>query len=1022
MPILVTETTDEQPRVLLIGEQTALLRQVIHFFQENNLQVFVKNKKELNTKTNQEFEPGFFYKVFFLTSSEEIFENPTEIEKTMQFLENRQRNGGFITLIFSGITPIESNDSELNAWSQLSRAQRVFLENFRSTFPKADVFVGQDVVGLTGSFEPPITSFFTLFQEKKLVDPNIFLTLQTPEDFFEHIKNFLLHPKKNSPVFICGPKKNSGEVVRKIQEFYQDLSGVFLNITQPLVKPLESLTGFHVVSLHQSSVLEKIYAEIQTALLAAKQHQAQQTQSSFSEKKKSKKPSIAEEVTITREFVDLVGHHEPRVVPIYTPVIDNRLKKYEQRKEEINRKRQATKYLNNMPMSVSKKQSSSRTTKKAIQKNVKEQRMEEEIQRVFGQERASQKLERVTRKVEKTIKLEKKNSRRTVLVVFLTLLLGIGVVFGGFTGFFLITRQRATDQLITFAGNFSQPNFSLDDPEQQLEIKSLATSSHLLSSQTNLYQLILGKNNLSEASAVAEVGTEAAETVQTAQRIKGLIEGAFLDFSGKKTENTFQALTNIEGSVEDTYKQISLLQGQLKNADFNSLSQQQTEALTSFSNALQEKRKLLAMGEQVHQLFPTLLAQQGRRTYAVLLQNNEELRPTGGYLQSVALLTIEKGVLIDYQVFDVISLDTQFQGAIQAPVEISTYLGQSRLYLRDANWNPNFPQTAQQVSMFVEKSTGRKPDGVIALNLYSLQDLLRVLGPIEIPEYNETVNDKNLFERAEFHSEVKFVQSAQADYLTTVFNKVLKQMMAAPPEKAVDILSSFYGSLRDGQLFITENEKDQSSLLSSLGWQGEVTTPQCPAQLSDVPCVVDTMMQVEANVGANKANYYLERTIDHHIAISPGKISHERVITFKNTATSDTWPMGSYKSFIRFYVPKTAQIESMTINDQLAPQSFLVMKSDGDKNYFNILIEVPVQKTVKLKLDYFEPLAQTNNFSYAFFEQKQSGTGSDLLRILIEMDPTFHPVVVAPEAQISQSSIQFTTVRDHHQFVGVKFQ
>src|SRR6185369_13611221 len=119
---------------------------------------------------------------------------------------------------------------------------------------------------------------------------------------------------------------------------------------------------------------------------------------------------------------------------------------------------------------------------------------------------------------------------------------------------------------------------------------------------------------------------------------------------------------------------------------------------------------------------------------------------TGGYLHAVALLTVENGVLIDSQVYDVNTLDNMFQGLIQPPPEIQAYLGQNRWYLHDANWSPNFPQSAQQASVFVEKTLGRKPDVVVALNLYVLQDLLHNLGSVELPEYNEVITDKNLFE------------------------------------------------------------------------------------------------------------------------------------------------------------------------------------------------------------------------------------------------------------------------------------
>lgn len=93
-------------------------------------------------------------------------------------------------------------------------------------------------------------------------------------------------------------------------------------------------------------------------------------------------------------------------------------------------------------------------------------------------------------------------------------------------------------------------------------------------------------------------------------------------------------------------------------------------------------------------------------------------------------------------------------------------------------------------------------------------------------------------------------------------------------------------------------------MLHSLGWTGSLVEPQCPTRLSVVDCRVDVMAQVEANIGVNKANYYLDREINHKVIIDREKATHSRNITFTNNAKSNSWPKGTYKSYQRFYIDK----------------------------------------------------------------------------------------------------------------------
>lgn len=75
---------------------------------------------------------------------------------------------------------------------------------------------------------------------------------------------------------------------------------------------------------------------------------------------------------------------------------------------------------------------------------------------------------------------------------------------------------------------------------------------------------------------------------------------------------------------------------------------------------------LYALRETSRSLGETL-GSDSTKTYLVLLQNNMELRATGGFIGSFALITFENGKLIDANVFDVYSADGQLKGYVAPP-------------------------------------------------------------------------------------------------------------------------------------------------------------------------------------------------------------------------------------------------------------------------------------------------------------------------------------------------------------------
>jgi hypothetical protein len=1019
MSVFITETTAEKPRVLMVSQKQLLQERLARFFIAKGLDVVVKTPAQIlsHVANREPFSADQFYKILWIYEPSESLS--ADWSRLLAFFQQQEANLVVITHLMTQLVLPGRELPELR--EQLDFQERVFAQ-VRKKIPWALYLVGQDVLGKSDEILQVFSYVFASAQNGVVSWPSSSFHFQDENAFFESIEKYLLSPLRGSVILFQGKKRKAEEYVDFIGRLgwrvnMVDAEEVADETLSKVVKTRADVDGLVREILKKLAENEPVAARLVVGPPQAAE--AIVPQAEMAKRETILRQELTQEIALVSSAIFDASKF---VVPVVIPYIENRLKNYEKKMEELWKRNQFTQYWKSSLYQRHKHQSHQvRHANFAQSKQKKnpalhENDIEKELVKIFGEQRVQRKVGRVQKKVKNEIQVKKKQQKRNYFLLFLGS--GIGVFFGAaiLWGMFVLSRREVLQNLLHLA-----QAGSAEDTAGQETRTNLQRWQQLLSFQAESYRAILGKSAFSESAALAALAQESIDIYQLHAEANALTEQSFFDVTGQQSGDIPNTFLNLSQKNEELYKKLSLFQTQLKSLDTEVFSEADKKTIDDYLSTLQDQRKNFAIQEQLQQAWSGMLGFTGRKTFLVLLQNNQELRPTGGFLQSVALLTFDKGSLVDSQAFDVNEVDHQFGGQIAPPAEVQAYLGDHQWFLRDMNWDPNFPNTAQQTANFVEKALGKKIDGVIALNLFTLQDILKATGPVSLPEYNEVVSEKNLFDRAEFHSEVKLVQSAKTEYFSALLTKVLAQTAALPKENISPFLKAVYENLRSNQAFVYFRDGGENSLMENLGWGGDIRSPQCPSPLSDVPCAVDTMFQVEANVGVNKANRYLDRSITHTISISPTEVKHERVVVLKNNATSNSWPMGSYKAYIRFYVPDTAQLDNIKVNGAVVLPNQEVVREESGKKYFGVFVEVPIQQTSTLTLDYSEPLGMTTPFSYVFFEQKQSGTGSDPLTIQFTPDPSLHPAVVAPQAEVTSTMIRFTNPRDKNAFVGVKF-
>ncbi|KKU56307.1 MAG: hypothetical protein UX78_C0010G0025 [Candidatus Amesbacteria bacterium GW2011_GWA2_47_11] len=308
----------------------------------------------------------------------------------------------------------------------------------------------------------------------------------------------------------------------------------------------------------------------------------------------------------------------------------------------------------------------------------------------------------------------------------------------------------------------------------------------------------------------------------------------------------------------------------------------------------------------------------GDKTYIVLLQNNTELRPTGGFMGSYIRARFKDGGLVDWTAQDIYEPDGKLAGHVEPPYPVQEAFRQGWWRLRDSNWDPDFASAAATVAWFLEQGGEEKIDGVMAINLELVNSILKILGPVEVVTYGETVTDKNLYNLAQSYAEVDWKPGStqKRDFLGAVGTAVWERMKNIRPGQAVKLAGLVKAQLDKKQILVWIGEEKLQAEIREWGWDGGLGN-----------YYGDYLYIVETNLGANKANCCINRELRHEVEIGDGEL-RERIEVewqndnpFENPRPPYFWG-GDYIDYVRVVVPREARVVSVSVSgEKLRPQT-----------------------------------------------------------------------------------------------------
>jgi hypothetical protein len=378
----------------------------------------------------------------------------------------------------------------------------------------------------------------------------------------------------------------------------------------------------------------------------------------------------------------------------------------------------------------------------------------------------------------------------------------------------------------------------------------------------------------------------------------------------------------------------------------------------------------------------SLLGQDQGKTYLVLFENNMELRPTGGFIGSFGLISFDGGRLTDLAVNDVYSADGQLNGHVEPPTPIKKYLNEANWWLRDSNWDPDFPTSAKRAEWFLDKEIGKKFDGVVSVDLFPIRELLRITGPIFLADYNMDITPDNLYEKTQNEVQNDFFPGThkKASFITALSQTLLNEVSKLKANQMLGVLRSFYNGLNEKHVQVYLHDSISQQAFSSLNWDGGVILPGCGEG-----CYGDLAGIVEANVGVNKANYFVERSINMSVNVGNYEITRNLTLNLKNNANPVLGVSGKYTAYVRIFMPEDALVGSVKslngdIEDNLTPE---ITDVRGHKEV-GVLVDVLGGSSKKVEFSWSSRFnTATPASSYGLYFRKQAGTDNDPISVII---------------------------------------
>ncbi|MEM7031522.1 MAG: DUF4012 domain-containing protein [Chloroflexota bacterium] len=455
---------------------------------------------------------------------------------------------------------------------------------------------------------------------------------------------------------------------------------------------------------------------------------------------------------------------------------------------------------------------------------------------------------------------------------------------------------------------------------------------------------------------------------------------------------------------------------------------------------------------ELFKYIPQLIGMNGPRTYLVLIQNNDELRSTGGFISAIGKVTVHRGRMVSFNIQDSYNVDDFSQPYPDAPEPLYRFMKTEIWLARDANWSPDFPTSAETFMALYGIGNDVDVDGVIAVDQFALQHVVEAFEPIQVPEWPEPATRENIIDliRQSWSPEENVIGSkAAADAWWKNRKSFMSELLATMQQRVEQNPASVnWWKLTNAAFNVMERRHVQvwlpdptpQAFFQHQGWDGALQ------QNSG-----DFLMVVETNLGFNKVNAVVDTSLKYEVDLTnQKKIEALLTVSHHNRSQGDTpcdptigygrdyWSLidRCYWNYLRIYSPIGNKLIEATphaipaqslIGSDPEPARIETLSEAGNKTVWGTFLMVPHRQHIETSFHYQLPdsiIQVTDGGQHYHLDiQKQAGTWANDVEVSIQLPQNYTLISVTPSpSQIRNGLLIFELSLQTDQQIDVIFQ
>lgn len=371
--------------------------------------------------------------------------------------------------------------------------------------------------------------------------------------------------------------------------------------------------------------------------------------------------------------------------------------------------------------------------------------------------------------------------------------------------------------------------------------------------------------------------------------------------------------------------------------------------------------------------------------YLVLFQNNAELRSSGGFIGSYAVVEVENFEVqkITFNT-NIYTLDRAFaqNNFVEPPPALSRMLKGETWALRDANYDASFPEAAQDISQFYQRETGDKIDGIIALNAKVVVDLLKMTGPINLNQSNLVITADNFYQETQYQVEKAYYDNPE-NWVLNEPKTILKDLYPEILNRALINKLAFFQlikrEIQTKEIIFYFNNHQKQAVVEKENWAGKVFSDSELKKFFPGTSGVDYLYINSNSYSGNKSSLSIKHDIDYKLqAIQENgqDVLRANLKISRIHTGSYEWPDGKNTTWMRIFMQPSSKFVDVKLNDKDI-SSGVEMGTENGKNFVGVEIVTEPGEINILELSYLIP----DEKNYHLLVQKQPGEIGNALTI-----------------------------------------